>query len=69
VVVGVDLSHNVCCDFVENGQHTCRLFGHPDCESRLFLRKMREIHLDGLPVVLAHLLDAWLINDLLRLVI
>jgi hypothetical protein len=69
VIVRVDFSHDVCCDLVENGQHACRLFGHPNSESRLFLGQMREIYLDGLSVVLAHLLDPWFVDDLLCLLI
>jgi hypothetical protein len=69
VVVGVDLSHDVGCDLVEDGQHACRLFGHPNSQSWLFFRQVGEIYLYGLPVVLAHLLDPWLVDDLLRSVI
>lgn len=66
MVVGVDLCHDVGCDLIENGQHACRLFGHPNGESRLFFRQMGEIDLDGLFVALAHLLDPWFVDDLLR---
>lgn len=66
VVVGEDFSHDVGCDFVEDGQHACRLLGHPDGESRLFLRQVGEVYLDRLSVVLAHLLDSWFVDYLLR---
>lgn len=64
VVLRVDFADDVTCDLIQNWEHLLWLFCKPDCERWLLAGQVSEVDLEGLPVPLAHGLDAVFVHGL-----
>jgi len=61
-VIWIYFSHDFSSLLIQNREHALRLFSEPDCDLGLLVAQVHEVDLNRLLVVLAHLLDARLIN-------
>ena len=62
VVVRVHFKCGLTGYFAQHWEHDSRLLGEPDGQRRLLVGQVREVDLDALPIVLAHLVDPVLIH-------